>query len=404
MKRSTIYSILVVLVLICGWLIHVWIDTPLRIPRWLYPLEAVAVRLSTQCSEGAPVWLERSAKDLPGASRSPANQIAYLDREGRIHACRNGWMRGVLQGGRIAEQTPFRVASLTKFFTAFLTVEAHVQGRVAIDSPVLEALPTLNISPAGLPKLISEASSSRLERAERNWRVMRVSDLLRHSAGFDRLKQQDPMLTDYKAPPCPYDLSAVRRYVPDFQPGSRYGYGNLNYCLLGVMLENTYRKPYRELVSQRFAGQGIDGFTDGPYISAEPRYDMRFRDDLSENYWKLFDFQALSSSMGLMSSATGLLDIVRTEYPRLRTYLALANQYVLPGVDCSKFMQCYSMLGSYYDENGLQANVWRGNLVGTAAMLVIKADGTALAWLGAGGSPAQYQDDERMFSFWLRHM
>ncbi|GEM_PF-6327675 len=96
--------------------------------------------------------------------------------------------------------------------------------------------------------------------------------------------------------------------------------------------------------------------------------------------------------------------MVGAQYPQLSKYLAFANTYILPGTDCSKFMRCYSLMGSYFEADGRKANVWRGNLVGTAAMLIVKEDGTALAWLGGGGSPQQYQDDERMFLFWLKNM
>lgn len=391
MKRLFIYSGLTFFLLIGTWLIHVWISTPLQIPRWIYPLEAWVVSRTTQCSPATPTWLRDSAAALPIDSRSSLNQLAYLDKDGHIHDCRNGWMRGVLQGERVTEQTSFRIASLTKFFTAFLAVEAHQDGRLSVDAPVMEALSISNSADSG-------------KHADEAWQTMRVADLLRHSAGFDRLRQPDLMVIDNKKPPCPGDLSAVRRYALDFSPGIRYSYGNLNYCLLGVALEKVYEQSYRTLVSQHFQTFGTGRFVDGPYAEDEPFYDVRFRNYLTKDYWRLFDFQALSSSMGFQTSAKGLMKMVGAQYPRLGKYLAFANTYVLPGTDCSKFMQCYSLMGSYFEAEGRHANVWRGNLVGTAAMLIVKEDGTALVWLGGGGSPQQYKDDERMFSFWLRHM
>ncbi|GGB97376.1 hypothetical protein GCM10007205_03340 [Oxalicibacterium flavum] len=233
---------------------------------------------------------------------------------------------------------------------------------------------------------------------------MRVADLLRHSAGFDRMPNGDPMLLQNRTPPCPYALPEVRSYVLDFQPGTRYGYGNLNYCLLGVLAENAYGIPYRKLVQQRFVKEGKGEFSDGPYSKEEPKYDIRFENLFSENFWKSYDFSALSAAAGMRISAMELINIVKAERAHLKEYLAFANQYILPGVDCGKFMKCYSLMGSYYSANGRHANVWRGNMIGTAAMLIVMDDGSALAWLGGGQSPTQYRDDEKMFSFWFENM
>lgn len=47
---------------------------------------------------------------------------------------------------------------------------------------------------------------------------------------------------------CNGNLFAIRRYVLDFTPGSRYTYSNLNYSLLGMVLELAYEQAYRASV------------------------------------------------------------------------------------------------------------------------------------------------------------
>lgn len=396
MKRIKIYSVFFLLLLIGAWLIHVWITSPLQIPRWIYPAEALLVRWSTTCSPSAPDWLAKSARTLPANSRSPANQFAYLDREGRIHDCRNGWMQGVLGGERVSEQTSFRIASLTKFFTALLIVDAHEKGMISVDEKVSMALPEL--------QHVAVRSALVGTRENGKWADMKVADLLRHSAGFDRRITPDPMFFPDRSPPCPGDIAVIDRIPLDFDPGSRYSYGNLNYCLLGVLAEHIHGVPYRALVAQRFLQNHKGDFVDGPYSEDEPQYDMRFENFYTRNYWKRFNFVAFSAAGGMKTNARALLQTVKEKGPGLRASFAFSNQYVLEGGDCSVFMRCYSLLGSYYEADGKRANVWRGNLIGSASMLIVKDDGTALAWLGAGQSPAQYRDDEKMFSFWLRHM
>jgi D-alanyl-D-alanine carboxypeptidase len=393
MKRIKIYSILCLLMLAGAWLIHIWITSPLQIPRWIYPAEASLVSWSTQCSESAPNWLRESARTLPSKSRSPANQLAYVDRQGNIHTCINGWTQGVLGGKRVSNETSFRIASLTKFFTALLIVAAHEKGMVSVDTVLSRTMPELG-----------HTASNQASVDDAKWIEIKVSDLLRHSAGFDRTITPDPMFPANRPPSCPEDIAALRRIALDFEPGTRYSYGNLNYCLLGVIAERIYGSPYRTLVSQRFLQHYKGGFVDGPYSEDEPQYDTRFENFYTRDYWKRFDFYAFSAEGGLKTSARTLLQIVKEQGASLSISLAFANQYVLKSVNCSIFMQCYSLLGSYYDDGSNRANVWRGNLIGSASMLIVKEDGTALAWLGAGQSPTQYRDDEKMFRFWLQHM
>lgn len=389
-SRLVAYSVLAALVAIGVWLVHVQISTPLQIERWRYPLDAFAVRWSTRCTNGAPEWLKDSLNELVSISRSPANQISYVSPDGKISECHNGWRRGILQGERVTESTPFRIASLTKFFTAFLALEAYQRGRLDLNQSITHLLPEL---------IISKGAAS-------PWVSVSGFDLLRHSMGMDRLKQPDPMLTADERPACPEELALLATSKFDFEPGTRYAYGNVGYCLTGVMLERISGISFRSQVTQRFGPKTEHQLTfiDGPLTPDELEYDTRFSDFWSSNYWKRFDLRAFSAAGGLKITATDFARVIHAEREPLSHYLTEASKHVLPGQDCSVFMRCYVPMGAFFNNDKQRAHVWRGSLVGSASMLIISSSGAALVWLGGGETPGQLDRDERMFRRWIAHM
>src|SRR5690606_19844028 len=116
---------------------------------------------------------------------------------------------------RVTDESRFRYASMTKALTADAILRQVHAGKLALDDHLLDWL---------LPGV--EVADDRLK-------AVTVEHLLRHSAGFDRMRSEDPMVVRKRKPWCPYTAEPLTKVNLDFAPGERYAYSNLNYCLLG---------------------------------------------------------------------------------------------------------------------------------------------------------------------------
>ena len=219
-----------------------------------------------------------------------------------------------------------------------------------------------------------------------------VEQLLRHSAGFDRLKSTDTMVVRNKKPWCPYAVTPLTGVRLDFTPGERYAYHNLNYCLLGVLLEQADPKgrDFRTLMEQTYglSERGIR-FVDGPYLDDEVTYDFRNSGFYGPNYWKYFDFQALSSSMGLSGSAVAFATLLASlkdekgEFPWTQAPVEqICDETVKRG--------CYGYAAFRYRPAGgsLLVHVQAGFLYGAPSLAIIDEHGGVTVWVGNGSPPS----------------
>ncbi len=139
-----------------------------------------------------------------------------------------------VQGQRpVATTDYFRLASVSKPITATLIFELVQQGKLNIDLPVRQVLPSL---PAH--------------------HTYRIRDLLCHQSGV-RHYAKDPPLKNYAT-----STSALDRFVNDpllFSPGEEYSYSTHAFTILGAVIEKIVKKPYRTYAAERFQAWGIKG-------------------------------------------------------------------------------------------------------------------------------------------------
>ena len=162
----------------------------------------------------------------------------------------SGWARDGLT--RLDGSSPFAIASITKTFTAALTLQLVDEGRLRLHDRVTDLIP-------GVP-LPAE---------------VRVAHLLRHTSGIEDLL--NPMRDALNA-----DLERLWR--PDevvntvhqqwFTPGLAWAYSNTNYVLLGMIIERVTGQPFATLLHRRLldplamTGTGVLLGEDAPYLMA----------------------------------------------------------------------------------------------------------------------------------------
>lgn len=143
----------------------------------------------------------------------------------------------------------FRIASISKPFTAATVLHLIEKGKVHLDDRVF-------------PLLKLHAHLERGAKIDPRLHDIRVHHCLQHTAGWDREKSWDPMsaqaaeevaqMLKIRLPIHARQIIQVAMGKPlDFDPGTRYAYSNFGYCVLGRVIEEVSGKPYHEYVSQQ---------------------------------------------------------------------------------------------------------------------------------------------------------
>ena len=197
------------------------------------------------CMGAARAQLPLNGSDDPDFAGVDTAAISYLEKYGQpgtsvvialgdriIYAKGYGWADREL---RIPTSPwhEYRLASVSKTFTATAVMRLVEQGRVQLDAPAWTYVSAF---------MAAEPADARL-------RQVTVRQLLTHTWGLDRAVSADPMggwytengqtLTSCK------DVLRYRllRMTLDFAPGARYAYNNSGFCWLGLIAETVDGRP-----------------------------------------------------------------------------------------------------------------------------------------------------------------
>ena len=133
----------------------------------------------------------------------------------------------------VNEDTVFRIASMTKSFTALAILALRDEGRLSLDEPAGKYVPEL----ATMPLPVRDAPA------------ITIRHLLTHSAGFP---EDNPWGDRQLAQPPETLTSWVRAGLPfSTSPGTAYEYSNYGFALLGQIVARASGMPYRDFVSTR---------------------------------------------------------------------------------------------------------------------------------------------------------
>jgi CubicO group peptidase (beta-lactamase class C family) len=166
-------------------------------------------------------------------------------------------MANAAAGAPNTTRTRFRLASLTKMFTAMAIMQLAAQHKLDVDDSIC----------------------AYLDDCPSAWRAIAIHHLLTHTSGI-------PTYTDF----ADYDATQMQAATPSqliarfrdlpllFAPGTSYSYANSDYVLLGLIVERASGKTYAaflreqifEPLQMRDSGvEGSAGPTDGQAIGYE---------------------------------------------------------------------------------------------------------------------------------------
>jgi CubicO group peptidase (beta-lactamase class C family) len=162
---------------------------------------------------------------------------------------------GGLGERRIGGPTPdagtvFRIASMTKSFTAAIVLALRDEGALALDDPAERYVPELRDWPPVTPDA----------------QPVRIRHLLTMTAGFPT---DDPWGDREQGTPLPEFAGFLAGGVSfNWAPGTRFEYSNLGYAILGRVVSAVAGAPYKDVIRARLldplgmssTGYEVDGF------------------------------------------------------------------------------------------------------------------------------------------------
>jgi CubicO group peptidase (beta-lactamase class C family) len=150
--------------------------------------------------------------------------------DGRLAHVASEGVRERANHSRITASTVFRIASMTKSFTALAILKLRDEGKLSLEDPVAKWLPEF----------------TRMELPTRDSPPLRIRQLMSHSAGFpednpwgdQQLSATDAQLTEWLRIGIPFSTP----------PGTRYEYSNYAFALLGRVVTKASGVPYERYV------------------------------------------------------------------------------------------------------------------------------------------------------------
>ncbi len=326
------------------------------------------------------------------ARKVPGGALAVIKDRRLVYARGYGWA-DVEKKKEPRPDSLFRIASISKPFTAVAVLKLVTAGRLQMDAPAFEIL---QLEP--LPGQKPDPLLSRIT----------VRHLLHHTGGWDRDKSGDPMFMSEKiaranGEPPPANQHAIIRYMLgqplDFDPGARYAYSNFGYCVLGRIIEKITGLGYTPFVQESIlAPIGIRRMRQGRSQASgradrEVKYYMpnyRPDDEAADEPYNGFCLEAMDSHGGWLASAVELARFAAAlDDPAHVVWLAPEARQLLrepPAPPVSR--EADGSLKSAFYGCGWQvrpvgqdgrANYWHnGSLPGTFTLLVRRYDG--LGW------------------------
>lgn len=156
--------------------------------------------------------------------------------DGRVVHARGYGLSNLELQTPVTPQSSFKLASVTKTFTAMLVMRLVQDGAIGLDDPIDRHL-------AGLPA---------------HWHGITVAQLLSHTSGIPSFTDDVERRCNPDQAPSTYRRGDAVREVAChpllFAPGSGWSYGDTGYYLLAMLIERVTGAPYEAALSRWITG------------------------------------------------------------------------------------------------------------------------------------------------------
>lgn len=184
---------------------------------------------NTPVSDSLAAGIDASFEEWMKAGHVPG--VVYgVVKDGKLVWAKGLGVQDVDTRRPVTADSRFRIASMSKAFTALAILKLRDEGKLSLDAPAERYVPELK----GWKYPTSDA------------RRITVADLLHHNAGF----VEDNPWGDRMQPLSEADFTKMLKAgVPFAQaPGLRMEYSNFGYALLGRIVTNVSGRPYQDYI------------------------------------------------------------------------------------------------------------------------------------------------------------
>lgn len=339
---------------------------------YLSSLPSAVLPWLAKCGKESPAWLDTLVEEIK-ALGYPGFQLSVADENGQRMDCAAGWSGPMPGAAPLNLNHRMRYASLSKILTSSVAMQLIDKGLLDPESRLVDLLKITG-------PFVDERVAS-----------IRIDDLLRHKAGFDRALTPDPMMQPQ--PWCPGNLASLKLIRLDHNPGSHFAYANIGYCLLGAVISRIEDKSLDQIFRDRLLNplllQSIHALQRGEIFQDEPQ---AFFDGAHESQNDLLavDYAASVATGAWSGTASDFMDLLIGLFtwnePALLSDQAQTLIFrVAPECDFSKWRTCHGYGFYKYKPTSQQAMYWRdGSLPGVTAFAAVFEDGSKVVFLANG--------------------
>jgi D-alanyl-D-alanine carboxypeptidase len=135
-------------------------------------------------------------------------------------------MANIELGVPLKSDQTFRIASITKMFTAATVLKLEAAGKLRLDDKLSSYFPEVA-----------------------NAEIITLRELLNHTAGVSEKPKQPIAFTSRRDLTTAQQVAEIAQRDPAFSPGARFSYSNSGFILLGAVIEKVTGKPWHTVVA-----------------------------------------------------------------------------------------------------------------------------------------------------------
>lgn len=152
-----------------------------------------------------------------------------ISKNGKVAYSRHLGYSDVATFKKLDNRTKYRIASISKTYTAVLVLKAVEERKIRLDEPIYKYFPQV-----------------------KNAHKITPRHLLTHRSGIHNFtKDKDYLNYNVSGKSKAEMLTIISNAASDFEPDSRANYSNSNYVLLSYLLERVYNQSFSEILKNK---------------------------------------------------------------------------------------------------------------------------------------------------------